>query len=155
LETASNQMIEILMNHEIIAINQDPVIGTGFTPFRWGINVSMAFHPIKLLTYLLKSSSQTTLAMIHCEINTLDKPVMMFFNLTESLWIQAGIQYSYPDLWAHSNNGTAVRNFAAYNVPPHGIVALLLQDTGDEPEGLWPPCIVTEWCISQSCIRIN
>ncbi|KAI6137300.1 hypothetical protein F5141DRAFT_1080370 [Pisolithus sp. B1] len=72
----------------------------------------------------------------------------MFFNLTESPWIRAGRQYFVRDLWAHSNNGTAVRNFTAHNVPPHG-------DAGDEPEGLWPPCAVTEWCISQGGVRID
>ncbi|KAI6002618.1 glycoside hydrolase family 27 protein, partial [Pisolithus orientalis] len=148
LETASNQTIEILTNREIIAINQDPVVGTGVTPFRWGINpdyISNSTHPAQ---YWSGESQNGT-------INTLDEPATMFFNLTESPWIRAGIQYSVRDLWAHSNNGTAVRNFTAYNVPPHGVVALLLQDAGDEPEGLWPPCAVTEWCISQSGIRID
>ncbi|KAI6152843.1 hypothetical protein EDD17DRAFT_1120186 [Pisolithus thermaeus] len=79
----------------------------------------------------------------------------MFFNLTESPWIRAGRQYSVRGLWAHSNNGIAVRNFTTYNVSPQGVVALLLQDAGDEPEGLWPPCAVTEWCISQSGVRID
>lgn len=30
------------MNKEIIAINQDPVVGTSVTPFRWGINVGFS-----------------------------------------------------------------------------------------------------------------
>ncbi|KAI6022267.1 hypothetical protein BKA83DRAFT_4276868, partial [Pisolithus microcarpus] len=49
-------------------------------------------------------------------------------------WIRAGMQYSVRDLWAHSDNRTAVRNFVA-----HGV------STGSRP-----PCVVTEWCISQS-----
>lgn len=91
----------------------------------------------------------------------------MFFNLTESPWIRAGRQYSVrvgsrprfvhwqqrsscvQDLWTHTDNGTAVRNFTAHDVPAHGVIALLLQDAGDEPEGLWPPCAVIEWCISK------
>lgn len=40
LESASKESLEILTNHEIIAINQDPVVGTSISPFRWGINVS-------------------------------------------------------------------------------------------------------------------
>ncbi|KIN95079.1 glycoside hydrolase family 27 protein [Pisolithus tinctorius Marx 270] len=151
VETASNQTIEILTNREIIAINQDPVVGTGVTPFRWGINpdyISNNTHPAQ---YWSGESQNGTVFML---INTLDEPATMFFNLTESPWIRAGIQYSVRDLWAHSNNGTAVRNFTAYNVPPHGVVALLLQDAGDEPEGLWPPCAVTWWCVSQSGIII-
>ena len=46
------------------------------------------------------------------------------------------------DLWTHTDNGTAVRNFTAAAVPPHGVVALLLQDAGDEPAGIFPPCAV-------------
>ncbi len=43
------------------------------------------------------------------------------------------------DLWTHTDNGTAVRNFTAKHIPPHGVVALLLKDAGDEPAGLYPP----------------
>ncbi|KAI6146844.1 glycoside hydrolase family 27 protein, partial [Pisolithus tinctorius] len=126
IETASNQTIEILTSCEIIAINQDLVVSTGGTPFRWDINpdyISNNTHPAQ---YWSGESLNGTVSML---INTLDEPATMFFNLTESLWIRA-------DLWAHSNNGTAVRNFTAYDVPLHGVIALLLQDAGDEPEGL-------------------
>ncbi|KAI9569930.1 glycoside hydrolase family 27 protein [Boletus coccyginus] len=146
LESATKQSLEILTNHEIIAINQDPEVGTSISPFRWGINpdyVSNATHPAQ---YWSGESQNGTVFML---INTLDEPATMFFNLTESPWIRAGRQYSVRDLWTHTNNGTAVRNFTAHDVPAHGVVALLLQDIGDEPEGLWPPCAVIEWCMSE------
>ncbi|KAI6019988.1 glycoside hydrolase family 27 protein [Pisolithus orientalis] len=152
LETASKETIEILTNREIIAINQDPVVGTSVTPFRWGINpdfVSNDTHPAQ---YWSGQSQNGTVFML---INTLDEPASLTFNLTESPWIRAGRQYSVRDLWTHTNNGTAVRSFTAHNVPPHGVVALLLQDAGDEPEGLWPPCSVLEWCISQAGVRVD
>ncbi|KAG6331627.1 hypothetical protein ID866_7464 [Astraeus odoratus] len=152
LETASAVTIEILTNPEVIAINQDPVVGTSITPFRWGINpdyVSNDTHPAQ---YWSGQSQNGTVFML---INTLDEPATLSFNLTESPWIRAGRQYSVRDLWAHTHNGTAVRNFTAYNVPAHGVVALLLQDAGDEPEGLWPPCSVIEWCMSEAGVRID
>jgi alpha-galactosidase len=104
----------------------------------------------------------------------------MSFNLTESPWIRAGRQYavrvglslwplytpeididlcffsSYSfsqDLWTHTDNGTAVRNFTAYAVPPHGVVALLLKDAGDEPKGTMPFCAREEWCIHKNGTR--
>ena len=40
LSTIDEQSLAVLKNEEIIAINQDPVIGTGVVPFRWGIDVS-------------------------------------------------------------------------------------------------------------------
>lgn len=54
------------------------------------------------------------------------------------------------DLWTHTDNGTAVRNFTARAVPAHGVVALLLKDAGDEPAGSGPPCARPEWCINQN-----
>ena len=39
LSTISDENLSILKNEEIIAINQDPVVGTAVSPFRWGINV--------------------------------------------------------------------------------------------------------------------
>ncbi|KAG5637948.1 hypothetical protein DXG03_004296, partial [Asterophora parasitica] len=58
------------------------------------------------------------------------------------------------DLWTHTNNGTAVRNFTAHNVPEHGVVSLLLKESGDEPDGL-PPCARLEWCMDKNGTRID
>lgn len=59
------------------------------------------------------------------------------------------------DLWAHTYNGTAIRNFTAKAVPPHGVVALLLKDDGDEPAGTMPPCSTLEWCMGEDGTRID
>ncbi|RDX52658.1 glycoside hydrolase family 27 protein [Lentinus brumalis] len=147
LSTISNADLSILKNEEIIAINQDPVVGTSVTPFRWGINpdwVSNSTHPAQ---YWSGESENGTVFML---INSLDKPADMSFNLTESPWIRAGRQYSVRDLWTHTDNGTAVRNFTATAVPAHGVVALLLKDAGDEPPNSGPPCARPAWCISQN-----
>ena len=47
-----------------------------------------------------------------------------------------------------------------HNVPPHGVVALLLKDAGDEPDGTEPdgtepPCARPEWCMDQNGTRID
>ena len=59
------------------------------------------------------------------------------------------------DLWTHTDNGTAARNFTAKAVPPHGVVALLLQDAGDEPSDAGPPCARRHWCIDRNGTLIN
>lgn len=59
------------------------------------------------------------------------------------------------DLWTHTDNGTVIRNMTVHNVPPHGVVALLLKDAGDEPEGTEPPCARPEWCMDQNGTRID
>lgn len=112
---------------------------------------------------------------IWVQLNTLDVPSTMSFNLTESPFIRAGRQYSVrvcyllarapcckmllmtpvQDLWTHTDNGTAVRNFTAGNVPPHGIVALLLKDAGDEPAGLYPACSVWFQCTDKNGTHVG
>ncbi|KAH9917693.1 glycoside hydrolase family 27 protein [Epithele typhae] len=147
LSAISQDNLSILKNQEILAINQDPVVGTSVSPFRWGINpnwVSNSTHPAQ---YWSGESQNGTVFML---INTLSKPADMFFSLTESPWIRAGRQYAVRDLWTHTDNGTAIRNFTAKAVPAHGVVALLLTDAGDEPPSSGPPCAVLQWCMDKN-----
>uniref|UniRef100_A0A8H7XWL0 Alpha-galactosidase n=1 Tax=Psilocybe cubensis TaxID=181762 RepID=A0A8H7XWL0_PSICU len=152
LSAITPDILEILTNREILAINQDPVEGTSISPFRWGINpdwTSNSTHPAQ---YWSGPSENGTVFML---LNTLDTPSTMFFNLTESPFIRAGRQYSVRDLWSHTNNGTAVRNFTATDVPPHGVVALLLKDAGDEPAGLFPACSVWWQCTDKNGTHVG
>ncbi|KAI6137286.1 glycoside hydrolase family 27 protein, partial [Pisolithus sp. B1] len=131
LSIASDQSIEILMSRKIIAINQDPVVGAGVTTFRWDVNsdyISNDTHPAQYCSGESQNGTVTN------QIDTLDERATTIFNPTESPWIPAGRQYSVRDLWVHSTKDIAVRNFTANDVPLYGVVALLLQDAGDEPE---------------------
>ncbi|KAF7973998.1 hypothetical protein HWV62_13613 [Athelia sp. TMB] len=56
----------------------------------------------------------------------------IFFHLTESWAIRTGRQYNVQDPWAHTDNGTPVRNLTV-TAPGHGVAALLLTDAGDKP----------------------
>ncbi|KAJ7253526.1 glycoside hydrolase family 27 protein [Mycena rebaudengoi] len=147
LAAASAQTLEILKNTEIIAINQDPVVGTAITPFRWGLNPDWTTNASFPAQYWSGESQNGTIVML---LNVLDEPADMSFNLTESPWIRAGRQYSVRDLWSHTDNGTAVRNVSIKAVPPHGVVALLLRDAGDEPAGMGPLCSRPHWCIDKN-----
>ncbi|KAF5371744.1 hypothetical protein D9758_003601 [Tetrapyrgos nigripes] len=152
LSVISEEHLSILKNTEILAINQDPVVGTAITPFRWGLNPQWTFDTAHPAQYWSGESQNGTVFML---LNVLDESADMHFNLTESPWIRAGRQYSVRDLWAHTDNGTAVRTFTAKNVPPHGVVALLMTDAGDEPAGTQPPCQRPEWCMDQNGTRID
>ncbi|KAI0070323.1 glycoside hydrolase [Panus rudis PR-1116 ss-1] len=152
LSAITQDILGILKNKEILAINQDSTIGTSISPFRWGINpdwTSNSTHPAQ---YWSGPSQNGTVFML---LNTLDHPSDMFFNLIESPWIRAGRQYSVRDLWTHTNNGTAVRNFTATSVPPHGVVALLLKDAGNEPAGIYPPCSVWDQCTDKNGTHVG
>ncbi|KAJ6517973.1 glycoside hydrolase family 27 protein [Mycena vitilis] len=147
LADASKETLEILKNTEIIAINQDPVVGTAVTPFRWGLNPDWTTNASFPAQYWSGESQNGTIVML---LNVLDEPADMFFNLTESPWMRAGRQYYVRDLWTHTDNGTALRNVSIPSVPPHGVVALLLRDAGDEPAETEPLCAVPDWCIDKN-----
>ncbi|KIK54073.1 glycoside hydrolase family 27 protein [Collybiopsis luxurians FD-317 M1] len=152
LSAITPDILEILTNKEILAINQDPVIGKSISPFRWGLNPDWTSNSSFPAQFYSGPSENGTVFML---LNTLNEPADMFFNLTESPWIRAGRQYSVRDLWSHTNNGTAVRNFTATNVPAHGVVALLLKDAGDEPAGIFPPCAVWDNCAYENGTAAN
>jgi alpha-galactosidase len=139
LSALTSDLLGLLTNTEILSIHQDPNVGTSVSPFRWGLNPDWTSNSSFPAQFYSGNSTNGTVFML---INTLSEPSDMFFNLTESPWIRAGRQYSVRDLWTHTNNGTAVRNFTATSVPAHGVVALLLKDAGDEPAGIFPPCAV-------------
>ncbi|KDQ12124.1 glycoside hydrolase family 27 protein [Botryobasidium botryosum FD-172 SS1] len=146
LSAITKENLDILTNREIIAINQDPVVGTSITPFRWGINPDWTSNSSFPAQYWSGQTQNGTVIML---LNTLNQEASMSFNFTESPWLRWGRQYSVRDLWTHTDNGTAVRSFTA-QVPAHGVAALLLKDAGDEPAGLSPPCAVYYKCTDQN-----
>ncbi|KAJ3781075.1 glycoside hydrolase [Lentinula aff. detonsa] len=152
LSAITPDILQILTNTEILSINQDPVVGKSISPFRWGINPDWTSNSTFPAQYYSGPSENGTVFML---LNTLNETSDMFFNLTESPWIRAGRQYSVRDLCTHTDNGTAVRNFTAANVPPHGVVALLLEDAGDEPAGIFPPCAVWFNCAYENGTAAN
>ncbi|KAH9917692.1 uncharacterized protein BXZ73DRAFT_53322, partial [Epithele typhae] len=134
LSTISARDLSILKNSEIIAINQDPVVGKAVQPFRWGGN--RPFWTFNAANPAQFWSGQTQ----NGTINTGTAAANMAFSFYEVPSLRLGRQYSVRDLWTHTNNGTAVRSFTARAVPAHGVVALLLQDAGDEPANSGPAC---------------
>ena len=50
LSAITPDILGILKNTEILAINQDPVVGKSVSPFRWGINVGSPLSTCALLT---------------------------------------------------------------------------------------------------------
>ncbi|KAJ7269547.1 glycoside hydrolase superfamily, partial [Mycena rebaudengoi] len=152
LSAITPDILGIVKNTEILAINQDPVVGQSIAPFRWGINPDWTSNSTFPAQYWSGPSQNGTVFML---LNTLNEPSTMTFNLTESPWIRAGRQYAVRDLWTHTNNGTAVRTFTAHSVPAHGVVALLLKDAGNEPDGLFPACSVWWQCIDKNGTHVG
>jgi alpha-galactosidase len=44
LSAITPDILGIVKNKEILAINQDDVVGKSISPFRWGINVGLAIN---------------------------------------------------------------------------------------------------------------
>ncbi|KAF9016608.1 glycoside hydrolase family 27 protein [Hymenopellis radicata] len=152
LTKISDATLQILTNKEIIAINQDPIIGTGVTPFRWGYRPNYTNDPKYPAQYWSGESQNGTVIMM---INVHSRSTDLQFSFSESPWLRLGRQYAIRDLWTHTDNGTFVRGFTARAVPAHGVVALLLQDAGDEPAGLEPKCAFYEWWSADWCYDHN
>jgi len=55
LSAISQDNLNILLNKEIIAINQDPQVGTSIAPFKWGVNVCIIFFYNSLGRGLMRS----------------------------------------------------------------------------------------------------
>lgn len=151
LSSITPEILGILKNKDILAINQDPVWGEGITPFRWGINPDWTFNATHPAEYWSGRSQNGTVVMM---LNSQNVEAEMSFNLTESAWIRAGRQYKVYDLWAHTQTEIAVRSITK-RVPPHGVVAMLLSDAGQEPAGLYPACSVWWQCTSITGERVG
>ncbi|KAJ8474526.1 hypothetical protein ONZ45_g15919 [Pleurotus djamor] len=94
MSAITQETLDIFLNKEILAINQDPVVGTSISPFRWGVNPNFSSNSSFPAQYWSGRSQNGTVFML---LNTLNEPADMFFNLTESPWIRAGRQYSVRD----------------------------------------------------------
>ncbi|KAJ7250431.1 glycoside hydrolase superfamily [Mycena rebaudengoi] len=128
LSAIKPDILGILKNTEILAINQDPVFGQSISPFRWGRNADWTNDARFPAQYWSGRTQNGTVVML---LNTLNEPSTMSFNFVDSPWLRAGRKYSVRDLWTHTNNGTAVKSFAT-RIPAHGVVALLFNDAGDD-----------------------
>ncbi|TFY73767.1 hypothetical protein EWM64_g10245, partial [Hericium alpestre] len=64
LTTISKENLEILSNQEIIAINQDPVVGTSISPFRWGVNPDWTYNATHPPAFWSGKSQNGTVIMI-------------------------------------------------------------------------------------------
>ncbi|KAI5997537.1 hypothetical protein EDD15DRAFT_2162737, partial [Pisolithus albus] len=128
------------------------VIGTSVSPLRWG--TSSEWDGVYAGKYLHILYEMVSVMKVTSQINTLDERATMFFNLTEYRGFERPSSIllgGESDLWAHSDNRTAVRNFVAHGVSTQSCRAAPPGRRG-RSEGSRPPCAVTERCIGPSVV---
>ncbi|KAF5314739.1 hypothetical protein D9611_007253 [Ephemerocybe angulata] len=81
LQGASKETLEILKNKEIIAINQDPVVGPGITPFRWGINPDWTYNWTHPAQYWSGRSENGTVFMLVSVDRSSCHPLALFLSI--------------------------------------------------------------------------
>ncbi|KZO89999.1 glycoside hydrolase family 27 protein [Calocera viscosa TUFC12733] len=124
----------ILLNHEILAINQDPNVAMSISPFAWGLNSAWTYDPVHPAQFWSGQTSNGTVIML---LNTFNQPSTLCFNVTDSPYLAPTRPYIVRDLWSHTNNctvtgstDTAMGAMGVF-IPPHGVSALLFTDAGN------------------------
>lgn len=143
LSSISSENLDILMNPELIAINQDSTVSASIAPFSWGRNPNWSYDPNYPAQFY---SGQTANGTVFMLINTLDAESTMCFNITDSPWIAPARQYVLRDLWSHTNNCTAY-GAVSVAVPAHGVSAFVLTDAGNSTSVTgYSACPATQAC---------
>ncbi|KZP14578.1 glycoside hydrolase family 27 protein [Athelia psychrophila] len=98
----SNDSINILLNSEVIAINQDQNIGEPLVPFFWGKNPDGTWDPDFPAQYwsgYVNDTSHTAIMYINFNPQTVD----LNFTFSHSPHLKATSKYTVRDLWAHED----------------------------------------------------
>ncbi|KAF9567826.1 glycoside hydrolase family 27 protein [Agrocybe pediades] len=123
----SNDSIQILLNPEIIAINQDTAIGEPLKPFFWGKNPDGTNDPTFPAQYwsgYYKDTQHTAIMYINFNEVTVD----LNFTLSRSPHLKADKTYAVRDLWQHKDIGTTSKFFFSGSIAPHDVRAYIFTE---------------------------
>ncbi|KAF9055972.1 glycoside hydrolase [Panaeolus papilionaceus] len=123
----SKESIEILLNPEIIAINQDPVIGEPLKPFFWGKNPDHTWDPSFPAQYwsgYYKDQKHT--AVMYINFN--DRTVDLNFTLSRSPHLRGDKKYAVRDLWKHQDKGVISNFFFDGGIASHDVRAYIFTE---------------------------
>ncbi|KAF9531889.1 glycoside hydrolase family 27 protein [Crepidotus variabilis] len=123
----SQESTDILLNKEIIAINQDNVIGDPVKPFFWGRNPDHTWDPTFPAQYWsgYYGDKKHTVIMY---INFNDRTVDLNFTLSRSPHLKGDKTYKVYDLWKHQDVGIAKDFFFGRDVASHDVRAYVFTE---------------------------
>lgn len=123
----SQDSLDIMLNPEIIAINQDAEIGEPLTPFFWGKNPDGTWDPTFPAQYwsgFFKDQQHTAIMYI----NFNDRTVDLNFSFSHSPHLQASKSYAVRDLWKHEDIGVFNDFFFDASIPTHDVRAYIFTE---------------------------
>ncbi|PPQ64085.1 hypothetical protein CVT24_008898, partial [Panaeolus cyanescens] len=123
----SKESIEILLNPEIIAINQDSVIGEPLKPFFWGKNPDHTWDPSFPAQYwsgYFQDKKHTAVMYINFNERTVD----LNFTLSRSPHLRADKKYAVRDLWKHQDKGVISDFFFDGGIGSHDVRAYIFTE---------------------------
>ncbi|GLB35796.1 putative alpha galactosidase A [Lyophyllum shimeji] len=123
----SQDSVDILTNPEIIAINQDTVIGEPLKPFFWGKNPDGTWDPSFPAQYwsgYWKDHKHTAVMYINFNERTVD----LNFTFSHSPHLRAHKKYAVRDLWKHEDKGVFGNFFFDGSIPSHDVRAYIFTE---------------------------
>lgn len=127
ISSLSQDAIDILTNPEIIAINQDTVIGEPLVPFFWGKYPDGTWDPNFPAQYWSGYFNGTTKTAI-MYINFNDITVDLNFTFSHSPHLKADKSYSVRDLWKHEEMGVYEKFFFDGSIASHDVRAYIFTE---------------------------
>ncbi|KAF8167401.1 glycoside hydrolase family 27 protein [Crassisporium funariophilum] len=127
ISALSAESLAILTNSEIIAINQDTVIGEPLKPFFWGKNPDHTWDPSFPAQYwsgYYKDQQHTAIMYI----NFNDRTVDLNFTLSHSPHLNGNKRYAVRDLWKHEDKGDVSNFFFDGSIASHDVRAYIFTE---------------------------
>lgn len=129
LDGIKPEILEILSNKDLIAFNQDPVIGTPAKPYKWGVNPDFTWNISHPAEYWSGPSSQGVHVFALNTLETAQNKTIVFSEVPE---LEANTTYTVWDSWTNKQKGNFRNSYSAV-VERHDTLAIKLVKSGYTP----------------------
>jgi alpha-galactosidase len=116
------RILEILTNPELIAFNQDPLVGQSSAPYKWGVNADRTWNTTHPAEYWSGKSSLGTHVFV---LNTLDETDRKEIVFQEVPGLERARKYVVHDMWTGKNLGVFDHKLSL-DIKPHDTAAIRL-----------------------------
>ncbi|KAF1836085.1 alpha-galactosidase precursor [Decorospora gaudefroyi] len=116
------QILNILSTEDLIAFNQDAVVGAAAKPYKWGVNPDFSWNQTHPAEYWSGNSSRGVHVFV---LNTLDTAETKTIDFGEVPGLDADVEYGVYDLWTGESVG-AFRGVYEGLVQSHDTMAVRL-----------------------------